>query len=74
MRRDLQKAAAEYTRMIEKLPNNQACFYASDVQQIIDACGSWHNFDPWKAVTLALNAGFIIGFRFAKKQDRRSQS
>lgn len=73
MKRDLLKASNDYERMVEKLPNNQAAFYASDIMQIVNSCGGWRNIDPCNAITMALNAGFMVGYRFAKKQNEKQE-
>ena len=68
MKRNLLKAAEDYQRLIEKLDNGQGSFYVPDVVQIMEACN-----EKLDVCYTALQAGFMVGYRFAKKQGREGQ-
>lgn len=69
MKRNLLKAAEDYQRLTEKLDNGQGSFYVPDVVQIMEAC----NEKPLDVCYTALQAGFMVGYRFAKKQEREGR-
>lgn len=67
MTRSIKKSIADYQkRFITHEKNNRGgAFYASDMQQLHDMSGS-----EWDLINNALQAGFMIGYRHAKREQR----
>lgn len=67
MYRDMSKAIGEYNRRFANRPDNHnaGTFFCSDVYQIMQMS---KKKDPWDMIHNALQAGFMIGYRTAKRQ------
>ena len=63
MNRDLQKAIADYKKKFDNNKCRKGIFYASDFYQIKDIS----NGEYWGSISNALMAGFMIGYRTAKR-------
>ena len=69
MIRDLRKSIAEYERKYFNGSSRAGVLYASDHEQIRTMAGdSLHN-----AIWYALEAGFMIGYRARKAEERRER-
>ena len=74
MPRDLQKTINEYKRKYYNRKDSKGAFYASDIRQIMDI-----SFEESKspaesridAISNALYAGFIIGYKAAKREQTK---
>lgn len=65
--RDIEKAIKDYNNKF--LDSNKGQFHCSDFMQIKEMS----NNDIWKLITNGMCAGFIIGYRFAKREIRKGQ-
>lgn len=73
MKRDLQKAIQEYEKRFYHRTDNKGAFYAGDVRQILDMSKSDTTGGTlYNAIENALYAGYMIGYRTAKREGRRS--
>ena len=72
MKRDLEKSIEAYKKRFYNATGNAGAFFASDVEQIKDLAttedGEVSLFD---AIGNALEAGFMIGYRYAKNEARK---
>ena len=67
MFRDMQKAIEDYKKTFCHNNNGtKGAFYASDIQQIYNSIGN----DAYSLIANALEAGFMIGYRCAKREKR----
>lgn len=65
MKRDLQKLAKEFDTMLTA--GSAADFYYSDLEQL---CG----MDLYSAVTTALKAGYVLGYKRAQRRKATTRS
>ena len=75
MIRDINRAIADYHKPF----GAQACkFYASDFYQIRDialrSSSKGQNEVLWEAVSAALEAGFMIGYKAGEREARRKRA
>lgn len=70
MKRDLNKAIEDYKRKFWKRGEQKGALFASDYQQIWDMS----NGDSFHCVDNALMAGFMIGYRCAKRENRKGRA
>ena len=75
MIRNINRAIADYHKQFEP----QACkFYASDFYQIRDialrSSSKGLNEVLWAAISTALEAGFMIGYKAGKREVRRKRA
>ena len=72
--RDIEKAIADYDRLIDEVTKDketgEAAFWLSDFRQIIDRNPDGNQFD---LISDALRAGFIIGQRYQKRQQKKAR-
>lgn len=77
MKRDLIKDIAEYDRRFESGKSLKGIFYVSDIMQIYDdtpcfADGQGKSRkDIYTAISNALRAGFMVGYRCARREKNR---
>ena len=62
----IMNAQKEYRR--RKWNQNEAEFYVRDIEEVLDNC----NMDAARAVEIALNAGFMIGYRKGRKDAKQA--
>ena len=75
MKRSMEKAIEEYNRTRQNATGATGAFYYSDIQQIKEIAQS-HNEDLYTdlldgAILAALQAGFSVGYRTAKRQYKK---
>jgi len=63
--RSIEKAISDYKRFAENKGGNTAAFYASDINQIYKRANN-----PFDWICDALEAGFMIGYRTAKRHEK----
>lgn len=76
MKRDLKKCIAEYDR---KYTGGSDKFYYSDIKQIKQIAedrAAWISIEDttYHAITSALKAGFMIGYRCAQRESRKQDN
>lgn len=69
MARDIRKAVAEYVILTDH-GKKHGTFYISDGEQIIDMATRNGHIDLHTVITLALEAGYTIGYRTAKRHSK----
>lgn len=75
MKRDLQKAVAEYKTKYYRRMDNKGAFYAGDVNQILNMSKSDTTSETlYNAIENALYAGYMIGYRTAKRERANKSS
>lgn len=67
--RDLRKSIEEYQKKFYN--SNSGCFYASDIEQIAQLATDSGRVDLYEAISSALQAGFMVGYRYGKKEARK---
>lgn len=69
MQRDLQKAINEYKRKYYERKDSKGAFYAGDINQIMELSEAETTKETlYKAIENALYAGYMIGYRTAKRE------
>ena len=72
MKRSIKKAVEDYRRI--RKGNGTAEFYATDIQQVKElATGDNGMISLYEAIGIALEAGYMIGYRTAKRHDRQKK-
>lgn len=72
MRRDLEKSIEAYKKKFYNATGNAGAFYASDLEQIKElAIDSGGVVRLWDAIGYALEAGFMVGYRYGKKEGKK---
>lgn len=67
MSRDIKKAIQDYNKKF--LNSDKGQFHCSDFMQIKEMS----NNDIWDLIANGMSAGFIIGYRFAKREMKKQQ-
>ena len=67
MKRDLRKSIEAYKKKFYPMQHNSGAFYYNDLKRIYELS----NGDLWDAIVNALMAGFMIGYRYAKREQRK---
>lgn len=74
MKRDLQKAIEEYKAKYYHRTDSKGAFYAGDINQIMELSETDSIKETlYKAIENAMYAGYMIGYRTAKRE-RTSKS
>ena len=69
MPRDLQKTINEYKRKYYERKDSKGAFYAGDINQIMELSEAETTKETlYKAIENALYAGYMIGYRTAKRE------
>lgn len=66
-------AAAEYNRKFTNNKYGKGAFYASDfyeIKELAEKSGGYYN-TLYTAIDLAITAGFMIGYRSAKREAKK---
>lgn len=78
MQRDIKKSCDEYDRKFTGIPGStKGAFYASDFIQIkdlvLEKMGESRNISAflYEAIDISLRAGFMIGYRCGRRENRR---
>lgn len=71
MARSMEKAVAEYKTRFGQSNGTNGAIYCSDIQQIIDMTRNSGRDSVYDAITWALQAGYMMGYRKAKRDGRR---
>lgn len=64
--RDLQKSIEEYQKKFYN--SNSGGFYTSDIEQIAQLAADSGRVNLYEAISSALQAGFMVGYRYGKKE------
>jgi len=72
MRRSMKKAIEEYERRFVRVPENvnrgRGAFYVSDSCQLLEM-----SRDKYELLTNALEAGFMVGYRLGRKDQKEGR-
>lgn len=72
MRRDLEKSIEAYEKKFYNATNNTGAFFTSDFYQIKElSTDSRGVAQLWDAIRYALEAGFMVGYRYGKKEGKK---
>ena len=71
MARSIRKAVADYDKATRK--GRYGAFYCSDFEEIKELATQNGGISFFEAVDIALKAGFMIGYRTAKRHDRQKK-
>ena len=72
MKRNIKKAIVEYEQKFGNARGNKGAFYVFDVQAIRDGAQDLRGGDrDYQLVCDALRAGFMVGYKAAKREDRK---
>ena len=74
MGRSMEKAIADYKAVFGKSSTGAGAIYCSDVQQIFDMTKDSGRDAFYDAITWALQAGYMMGYRKAKRDGRRKSN
>ena len=72
MARDIEKAVAYYEKLTD-YGKKHGSFKFNEGYQILEMATVDGNIDTFTAVTLALEAGYAVGYRTAKRHDRQKR-
>ncbi len=72
--RDIQKCVNEYRRRYEGLSTTEGAFYNTDIEQLQEMSGCFINEEILHALWYALQAGFMIGYRKAQRDSRKTNN
>lgn len=74
MKRNIKKICADYHELKKKKPESFGEFYYSDMVQLIEMARTQEgNEQLYEAVCRSLEAGFMIGYRCAKREQKRAR-
>jgi len=74
MERDLKKAIQEYDKRFNNAAHNEGAFYAMDCYKIKEMSkGNTIDSLLYDAISNALKAGFMIGYRKAQRDARKNK-
>ena len=72
MTRDLKKSVEAYKKKFYNATGNTGAFYVTDFDQIKElATDSGGVVSFWDAIGYALEAGFMVGYRYGKKEGKK---
>lgn len=69
MERDIKKCVDEYERKYFGTKSAKGKFYLSDLEGIVEKSGGLD--DIYHLIYYALEAGFVVGYKCAKRENRR---
>ena len=72
MARDIRKAVAEYAELTDN-GKKHGRFYLADGEQLINMATINGRVDLYRVITLALEAGYSIGYRTAKRHAKQEK-
>ena len=74
MKRDINKAIQEYKKNYEGRSDGTGAFYMDDLRQIQATAEGMSGFDrDYELITNALMAGFMIGYRKGKADEKKGR-
>lgn len=77
MNRDFKKLQKEYKELINQKRQNGrtswGAFFASDYYSVLDAAENGGKVDRFAPISIALTSGFMIGYRAAKREYRKTR-
>lgn len=72
MKNRIPKAVQDYQKRFYGADNNEGAFYDSDFLEILEISGGGTDINTlYKAISNALEAGFMIGYRKAQRDYRK---